>query len=231
MRAFLFLLLLGSCAAPAAPAAPPARTYAWIWLLTGPQDAALQGEARAAAFAGHFANMQRLADEHLLLLAGPLGPPLSQPDHRGVFVLDVPELDAAQAVAGSDPSVQAGVFVMQAERFSTDAPLAEVPGWHEAFLAAAGEQERPMGFHCRRYVLLTGSPAAAAESALTQRPLPELMRGRFTDRDTALFCLDLTDAAPAQELAAALAGQGVTWTVIPWFATEEVARLASPHGL
>lgn len=229
----IFLLLpcaLASCAAPSAPEAPSGRDFAWVWLLTGPRDAEVQGEERAAAFAGHFANMGRLSDEGVLVLAGPMAEPLARPDHRGVYVFDVPDLETARAAASTDPAVQAGIFVMEAENFRTAAPLDEVPARHEAFVAASGEVDPPMGFHCRPYVLLTGTPAVAAEHALGKTAARVLMSGRLVDRDTALFCLDLMEAGPAQAMADSLGDEGVVWTVIPWFATEEVAGLASLRG-
>lgn len=229
MRPFLLLigLLLGSCAAPAAT---EGRSFAWVWLLTGPKDAEVQGEARATAFAGHFANMGRLTAEGLLILAGPMAEPRARLDHRGVFIFDVPDMATAQAVASTDPAVQAGILVMEVEPFHTRAPLDEIPSRHKAFVAASGVPNPPFDFHCRPYVLLTGSPAAAAEGALADVSIPVLMRGRFTERDTALFCLDLAEAGPAQELVAALGGRGITWTVIPWYGTEEVAQLPSLRG-
>jgi len=231
MRIFLPLLcVLASCAAPAAPAAPAGRTFAWVWLLTGPRDAEVQGEERAAAFAGHFANMGRLSDEGVLVLAGPMAEPRARPDHRGVYVFDVPDLETARAAASTDPAVQAGIFVMAAETFRTAAPLDEVPARHEAFVAASGETDPPMGFHCRPYVLVTGAPAAAAERAFSRAAVRVLLSGRLEDRDAALFCLDLTEAAPAQALTDSLSEGGVVWTVIPWFATEELTALASLRG-
>lgn len=228
MRAFLLLLiLLGSCASADRPDAPDGRTYAWVWLLTGPRDAEVQGAERAQAFAGHFSNMGRLADEGVLLLAGPMAEPLARPDHRGVYVLDVPDLETARAVASTDPAVQAGIFVMEVENFRTNAPLDEVPARHEEFVANSGEVNPPMGFHSRPYVLLTGTPAVAAEHALGMTAARILMSGRLTDRDTALFCLDLMEPGPAQAMADSLSEEGVVWTVIPWFATEEVAQLPS----
>ncbi len=231
MRPFFLLFgLLGSCASTAAPETPAGRAYSWVWLLTGPRDAEVQGEERAAAFAGHFANMGRLSDEGLLLLAGPMAEPLARPDHRGVFVLDVPDLETARAAAGTDPSVQAGIFMVEVENFRTSAPLDEVPARHAAYVANSGEANPPMGFHCRPYVLLTGTPAAAAEHALGKTAARVLMSGRLVDRDTALFCLDLMEAGPAQAMADSLGDEGVVWIVIPWFATEEVAGLASLRG-
>jgi uncharacterized protein YciI len=235
MRTFLplsfclpLLLLSGACSSPATDSG---HSFAWVWILTGPEDATIEAEARAAAFAGHFANMGTLSEQGLLLLAGPFAPPLAQPDHRGIFVLNQADLEAARASAATDPAVQAGIFVLEVEAFRTDSPLAEIPARHAAFVAASQVENPPMDFHCRPYVLITGAPAADAERALAGAAIPVLMSGRFEDRDTALFCLDLKDGETAQKFIASLASPGVTWTVSPWYATEEVAQLRSLHGL
>jgi uncharacterized protein YciI len=55
--------------------------------------------------AGHMANMQRLAGEGKLLLAGPMG---DDGDLRGIFVFKVGSMEEAQALVATDPAVQAG---------------------------------------------------------------------------------------------------------------------------
>src|SRR5262245_16713240 len=85
--------LLGACGstsrAPAKPADAPAaadlpphgapapdageRGYTLVHLLTGPKSGQLPKEENDRVFAGHFSNMQRLADAKELLVAGPYG--------------------------------------------------------------------------------------------------------------------------------------------------------------
>jgi len=225
MRTLLALALLSiaSCAAPRREA--PERY--WVWIRTGPKDAELQGPERDAAFVGHFSNMARLAEEGSLLVAGPFGEPRAEPDQRGVFVLAAPDLGAARALAETDPTAEAGVFVLDVEPFHSGDPLERVNELHAAAVARAGVENPSPGFHCRPYVLVAGVPAADAERALDGRGLPVLFAGRLGENDAerALFCLDARSAEAAQTLLAAAAADGVTWAVMPWFASEEVAHL------
>src|SRR5688572_21695308 len=51
------------------------RKYVLAILKTGPKDAEIQGDARKALFKGHFENMDRLAKEGKLAVAGPFNDP------------------------------------------------------------------------------------------------------------------------------------------------------------
>lgn len=55
---------------------------------------------------GHMANIQRLAGEKKLILAGPLAQ--EGGDMRGIFVFDTDKLADAQAWCDTDPAVKAG---------------------------------------------------------------------------------------------------------------------------
>ena len=199
----------------------------WVWIRTGPQDAELQGAERDAVFAGHFSNMTRLAAEGSLLVAGPFGEPRAEPDQRGIFVLAAPDLATARALAGTDPTARAGVFVLDVEPFQCGDPLERLNELHEAAVARSGVENPSPGFHCRPYVLVSGVPAAEAERALEARGVPVLFAGRLgqSDPERALFCLDARSADAAHTLLSAAAAEGVAWTVMPWFASEEVAHL------
>jgi uncharacterized protein YciI len=87
------------------------RKYVLAFLKTGPKDAEVQGEARKALFKGHFDNMTRLAAEGKLAVAGPF----SDPDKkfRGLFILAVETVEEAKALAETDPTVKAGVLIVE----------------------------------------------------------------------------------------------------------------------
>lgn len=227
-----FLLLITACAAtPTADTANvPASTveehaFTWVWILTGPRDAEVAGDARGEAFAGHFANMARMAEEGDLLVAGPFGEPRVRRDHRGVFVIAESDVDRASEIAATDPTTVAGIFELEFEPFVTTDPMELLMPRHERAVAASGQSDPPPGFHARSYVLVAAAPSRAAERDLSG--LPVLFDGRLGDGAHArrLACLDATTA---DEVHAMLADTDVEWSVMPWYATEEVASLREP---
>ncbi|HVS31590.1 MAG TPA: YciI family protein, partial [Thermoanaerobaculia bacterium] len=60
-------------------------------------------------FAGHFANIGRLADEGKLAVAGPFGK--NDKSYRGLYIFNVPTIEEAEKLVMLDPAVQEGVFV------------------------------------------------------------------------------------------------------------------------
>jgi uncharacterized protein YciI len=59
-------------------------------------------------FAGHMKNIQRLADEGKLSVAGPLQK--NDKNYRGIFILNVKTIDEARALLQTDPTVKAKVL-------------------------------------------------------------------------------------------------------------------------
>ena len=91
-------------------------------------DATITDEdERAELFAGHFANMTKLAEEGKLVLAGPFGdaPPL-----RGLFIFDVDTIDEAKELVKGDPTVTSGVFELEFATYYGSAALKKVNDIH-----------------------------------------------------------------------------------------------------
>lgn len=119
----LLLVFLSTAAAAQAPSYDPElakslgadergmKTYVLCILKTGPKDAEVQGEARKEIFAGHFANIGRLAAEGKLVVAGPFGK--NDRSYRGLYIFNVPTVEAAEQLVILDPAVKAGVFVYE----------------------------------------------------------------------------------------------------------------------
>lgn len=79
----------------------------WIYFLHPPRDdfAETMTEPEAAVFAEHFAHLQRLLADGVLILAGPtLGRV-----NTGVAVFEAADDAAARAVMESDPAISRGV--------------------------------------------------------------------------------------------------------------------------
>ena len=85
------------------------RMYVLCILKTGPKDAEITGEARKEIFAGHFANIERLAGEGKLAVAGPFGK--NDKSFRGLYIFNVSTIEEAEKLVVLDPAVKAGVFV------------------------------------------------------------------------------------------------------------------------
>ena len=84
----------------------------WLVILkTGLKDKEITDTAeRNKIFAGHFANMGRLHSEGVLKAAGPFGK--NDFTWRGLFILDCKTKEEAEAYVKTDPSVAAGVFIV-----------------------------------------------------------------------------------------------------------------------
>ena len=85
------------------------KQYVLVILKTGPNDAAVKGKEREGIFAGHFANIVRLADEGKLAVAGPFGK--NEKSFRGLYIFNVATVEDAQKLTEMDPAVKAGVLV------------------------------------------------------------------------------------------------------------------------
>lgn len=94
----------------AAPALPPGMKQYWfVMLKKGPKRDHPADEAQRLQ-AGHMANIRAYADKGQLQIAGPF---MNDGDWRGIFILDVPDRGAAEAMCHDDPAVQAGRLVCE----------------------------------------------------------------------------------------------------------------------
>jgi uncharacterized protein len=85
------------------------KMYVLCILKTGPKDAAIKGKERREIFAGHFANIGRLADEGKLAAAGPFED--NDKSYRGLYIFNVATIEDAEKLVVMDPAVKSGVFV------------------------------------------------------------------------------------------------------------------------
>lgn len=111
------------------------RPYIFVLLRTGP--ATIEDPAhRSALFAGHFANMTRLAEEGALVLAGPLS---DIGDKRGLFILNAPSIEAAKEMVAADPAVAAGLFTAEYSGYYGSAALLRLNAIHKTIQRKAIE--------------------------------------------------------------------------------------------
>lgn len=102
------------------------RGYVFVLLKTGPKRMP-DGPERDAMFKGHFANMERLAKEGLLVYAGPLD---GQNGLRGLFIFATKDMEAARKAVDTDPVVVNGEMVAELHRHFGSAALLAVNEWH-----------------------------------------------------------------------------------------------------
>lgn len=103
------------------------RGYTFVLLKTGPNRVP-DGPERNAMFAGHFANIQRLAGEGKLAYAGPMD---GVDGWRGLFILATTDLEEAKKLVATDPVIMKGEMVAEYHKHFGSAALMLVNKHHE----------------------------------------------------------------------------------------------------
>lgn len=114
------------------------RMYVLCILKTGPKDAEVKGDERKAIFAGHFANIGRLADEGKLAVAGPFGK--NDKNYRGLYIFNVTTIEEAEKLVVLDPAVKAGVFTPDLTLWCGSAAMMVVNDTHKRIAKPAASQ-------------------------------------------------------------------------------------------
>lgn len=104
------------------------KGYIFVMLRTGPNDGNFKGKERDDLFAGHMANILRMADMGKLILAGPFDK--NDRGYRGIFIFNVATVDEAQKLVETDPTVKAGVLVADVVPWWATAALMAIPEIH-----------------------------------------------------------------------------------------------------
>lgn len=102
------------------------RSYVLVILKTGPNKMA-DPAARSKMFQGHMANINRLAGEKKLVLAGPLD---GGDGWRGLFVFATPDIEVAKTWVATDPVIISGEMVAEYHKFFGSAGLTMVNEIH-----------------------------------------------------------------------------------------------------
>jgi uncharacterized protein YciI len=102
------------------------RSYVLVVLKTGPTRVP-DGDRRKQMFEGHFANMQRLADEGKLVFAGPLD---GVDGWRGIFMFATPDIATAKTLVATDPVIRSGEMVAEYHQLYGSAALMQVNEIH-----------------------------------------------------------------------------------------------------
>ena len=103
------------------------KKYVLAFLKKGPnrdQDSATSAQLQAA----HMRNIQRMADEGKLVLAGPF---MDDQDFRGIYIFNTSSTEEAKEWTSTDPAVQAGRLEMELHPWFGSAALMEVNSLHK----------------------------------------------------------------------------------------------------
>lgn len=103
------------------------KSYVLVILKTGPNKIPA-GPERDAMFAGHMANIKRLAADNKLALAGPLD---GVDGWRGLFVLAVANIEEAKQLVAADPVIRSGEMIAEYHKHYGSAALMLVNDAHE----------------------------------------------------------------------------------------------------
>jgi uncharacterized protein YciI len=78
---------------------------------------------RDSCFRGHLANINKLAKENKLVVAGPLGK--NESNYRGIFILNVGTKSDAEALLATDPAIAEGYLAYDMYKWYGSAALPE----------------------------------------------------------------------------------------------------------
>lgn len=104
------------------------KRYVFVILKTGPKADIPKVESDKL-FTGHMANLNRLADEGKLVVAGPLFK--NDRQYEGIFVFNVGTVKEAEALLATDPAVAGGALAFEAYAWYSSAALMEVADLHK----------------------------------------------------------------------------------------------------
>jgi uncharacterized protein YciI len=107
------------------------KTYVLAMLKAGPNRDMTEAEAMELQTA-HMKNIQRLADEGKLVVAGPF---LDGGDFRGLYIFDVESLEEARALTETDPAIQRGSLEMELHTWYGSAAMNEINSIHSRLMA------------------------------------------------------------------------------------------------
>jgi uncharacterized protein YciI len=111
------------------------RRYVFVVLRTG-SNKVPAGQERTEMFAGHMANIQRLANERKLAYAGPLD---GVDGARGIFIFAVDSIDEAKALVATDPVIIKGEMVAEYHSHFGSAGLMMVNQVHNKIMKPAAK--------------------------------------------------------------------------------------------
>lgn len=102
------------------------KTYVMAFLKKGP-NRNLDSTAAAELQRAHLDNINRLAKDNKLVIAGPF---MDHGDIRGIYIFDVESIEDAKILTESDPAIKAGSLIMELHQWYGSAALMKVNEIH-----------------------------------------------------------------------------------------------------
>jgi uncharacterized protein YciI len=103
------------------------KKYVMAFLKTGPTQIKDSVERRKLLMA-HLKNIQRLAKEGKLIVAGPF---MDDQKIEGIFIFNVESVEEAKELTATDPAVKAGELEIELHPWYGSASLVEIPALHQ----------------------------------------------------------------------------------------------------
>ena len=107
------------------------KNYVLVILKTGDKIIADEKQ-RSEIFAGHMKNIQRMAAEGKLAVAGPFGK--NDSNFRGLYIFNVASIDEAKALVNTDPAVTSGLMTGEFYPWFGSAAMGEVNNVHNKII-------------------------------------------------------------------------------------------------
>lgn len=104
------------------------KKYVFCILKTGPSNITDKAK-KDSLFAGHMKNINRLAEEGKLAVAGPFMK--NDRNYRGIYIFNVATIKEAEELTLTDPAIKAGVFIVELTEWYGSASLMATPEIHK----------------------------------------------------------------------------------------------------
>lgn len=104
------------------------KSYVLVILKTGTSTDTTK-ETMQKVFAGHMANIKKLAAENKLILAGPMGS--NDKNYEGIFVFNTADMNEAKQWLATDPAFESKHLDAELYPWYCTASLQEIPMLHE----------------------------------------------------------------------------------------------------
>ncbi|SHG38885.1 YciI family protein [Flavobacterium johnsoniae] len=104
------------------------KKYVFCLLKSGTNTKASKEETKKL-FEGHMANINKLAKEGKLVVAGPFMK--NDRNYRGIYIFNVETVDEAKALVATDPAIKANLLEAELTPWYSSAALQEIPKIHD----------------------------------------------------------------------------------------------------